>query len=293
MSLTWVSPAGIIIEFSNTSDTYRLISINSGLPDAPVTHMTRQAPYQDGLSRIDTHFEPRIVNFDVMVMAPTFADLEYAVKNLTLALNPMPGPGYLIYTYDDGTEYILYCIRNSPMQQSGVGNDRHRLVSIDLVAHDPFIYSYPSTITYFFAGDPLVYPYEYPFTYPTGTAQQTVMNEGDIASEVTIVLTGAVVNPVITRTWADQYGVITTDSLSFTLTMTAGEVLTITTGFGNNTIRLLHDTGLYDTNPFQYLNPGSTFWRLVTGINTIAVTSTSISAGTITTVETMSKFSGV
>ena len=118
-------------------------------------------------------------------------------------------------------------------------------------------------------------------------------NSGNIAAGVTIVVTGEVVNPIITRTYVDQDGVTVSEALSFTISMAVGEVLTITTAFGEKTIKLLHDNGVYDTNPFQYLDTGSVFWQFVPGDNLVSVTNTSIAAATITSIQTTSKFSGV
>jgi hypothetical protein len=292
--LSWTSPAGTEITFSRDSDTYKLLKNYNGLSTAPITHMTSTAPYQDGATRIDSKFEPRNVSFDVMVLAPTLEDLQWAIRILATSLNPLSGIGTLIYTQEDGSQFVLRCIGNNtpsvdPTQKSAT----HQLVTIDLIAFDPFWYSYPDTITYFGAGTPLTYPYAYPYAYPSSTASQTIQNAGNIAAGVTIVVTGEIVNPVITRTYVDEYGDTISEALSFTLSMAAGEVLTITTGFGEKTITLLHDNGTYDANPFQYLGTGSVFWQFVPGDNLVSVTNTSIAAATITSIQTPSKFSGV
>lgn len=294
MILRWYSPSGVEIEFSRTSETYRLLKAYDGFSVAPITHLTRQAPFQHGATRINSHFEPREVSFDVRVTAPTLEDLQYAIRVLATALNPLPGEGTLVYTQEDGSEYVLYCIgNNTPNVSASDRTGTSQLVTINLIAYDPFWYSYPDSIAYFGAGAPVVFPFSLPWMFPTSTPAQVLTNLGNVATDVTIITSGAITNPEYVRTYTDAYGVTTTETLAFTLTMTAGEVLTITTDPDNLTITLLHDNGTYDANPFQYLNADPAFWQLVPGDNIVGVNSSAISAGTETRIQYASRFSGV
>jgi hypothetical protein len=166
-------------------------------------------------------------------------------------------------------------------------------VTIDLIAFDPFWYLYPNTIEYFGAGVPVVFPYVFPWMFPGSDPSKTLTNLGNVPTGVTIQVDGEITNPSISRTYINSSGVSVTETLAFTLTMTAGEVLTITTEFGNKTITLLHDDRTYDTNPFQYLDSGSVFWQMVPGDNLVTVSSSAIEAGTMTSIEYASRYSGV
>lgn len=294
MKFEWISPAGTLIEFSKDSDTYRLLKAYDGLSIAPITHLTVRSPYQDGATRIDSHFEPREVTIPIMVTAPTLQDLQYAVQALAISLNPLAGTGMLVFTAEDGSEYLLYCIGNvTPAVSPDRRDAGSQLISLNFIAYDPFWYSYPSTMTYFGAGTPLTYPLTYPYEYPAGIATHVITNGGNVASPVTIVISGEIVNPVITRSYTDSSGQVVSEALAFTVSMAAGETMTITTGFGNKTITYLDASGNLYANPFQYLDSGSVFWQLVPGENTVVVTNTSIAAATVTSLETTSRYSGV
>lgn len=291
---TWYSPAGTQIVFSGTSDTYKLLRSVSGLSNPPVTHITRQAPYQDGAKWIDARYEPREISFDIMVQGPTREDVEYAKRVLSTALNALPGTGTLLITQEDGTAYVVYCAgNNTPEYSSTVHGDTYQRATIEFIAHDPFIYAYPNSIAYFGAGTPVVFPYQFPWQFPSSTPKQVCENTGNVSSGVRIVISGEITNPSITRTYTDAEGATVTETLAFTLAMAAGEVLTITTGPGNKTISLKHDDGSYDSNPFQYLNSGYSFWQMIPGENSVEVSSSSIAAGTQTSVEWQNKYSGL
>ena len=293
MKFTWYSPAGIQIEMSKDSDTYRLLLGYDGLSKILCTHITTQAPYQDGVDLIDTHFEPREITIPILVTAPDLENLQIAVRNLTISLNPLAGPGTLVFTSEDGSEYSLTCIgNNTPTISTDTRTGTSQTVTLNLIGHNPFWYSYPSQITYFGAGTPVVFPYTFPWMFPSSTPTQTITNSGDIPSEVVITITGAITNPTISRSYTDRYGTVTTESMAFTITMVDGDVLTVTTAFGNKNITYWHN-GAYDTNPFQYLDTGSVFWSLVPGNNSVSVTESAISAGTTTGIEHFSKYSGI
>jgi len=295
MILTWYSPAGVEIEFSGDSDaTYKLLRSVSGLSNPPVMHITRQAPYQDGAKWIDARYGPREISFEVMVQGPSREDVEYAKRILSTTLNSLPGIGTLKITQEDGSEYTVYCVgNNTPEYSPTVHGDKYHRATIDFIACDPFIYAYPNTITPFGAGTPIVFPYVFPWKFPVSTPAQVCTNTGNVPSGVKIVITGEITNPSISRTYTLASGATVTETIAFTLTMAAGEVLTINTGPGNKTITLLHDTGSYDTNPWQYLDAGYVFWQMVPGENTVVVSSSAIAAGTWTIVEHSSIFTGL
>ena len=295
MKLTYVNPVGNSIEFSSASETYRLLIGMRGFHENPEPlHQITQAPFQNGASRSLTLYEPREIAFNVIVMGPDYEALEQNAQYLGLTMNPLLGPGTLIYTRQDGAEYALTCIGigkcpGDPAEECPTSYK----TTIRMIAYDPFWYSYPTIRTDFGAGTPLVYPYAYDYAYPSNSPTGTITNSGNVAAPVTIIITGAIVNPTITRTYTDKYGVAHSEALAFTLTMAAGEVLTITTGPGNPTITLLHDTGLYDTNAWQYVNADPKFWQLQPGSNLITLTDVSIDAATTMTVYHASCYTAV
>jgi len=295
MDLTYSSPAGIAITFSRTAEVYRLLMGVKGLHEPPeVFHVTTQAPFQNGADRSLSLYEPREVTIPIKVIAPDYQSLEQAGQALALVFDALQGPGTLVYTRDDGEQFSLTCIANGkcPGEPSDETNRSYN-TTISLIAYDPFWYSYPTTRTDFGAGTPLQFPFKFPFKFPTTTPSHTITNEGNVAAPVTITITGEIVNPTITRVYTDKYGAEVSETLSFTLTMAAGEVLTITTGPGNPQITLLHDDSTYDSNPFQYLNADPKFWQLQPGENTVTLTDVSMGATTTMTILHASRYTAV
>jgi len=295
LKVVWYSAAGTSIELSKDSETYKLLVGMRGFHENPEpSHQVTQAPFQNGADRSLTLYEPREVSLPVMVRGPTYQSLEQNGQYLALALNALLGPGTLIYTREDGKEFFLTCIASGkcPGDPSDETPTSYK-TTITLIAHDPFWYSYPIIPTYFGSGAPLQFPFGFPFKFPSTTPEDTITNEGNVAGPVTIQITGAIVNPTISRTYSDKYGTKTTESVSFTLTMIAGEVLTITTGPGNPRITLLHDDGNYDTNPFQYLVADPKFWQLQPGDNEIVLTNVSMGVDTQMIIWHASRFTAV
>ena len=295
MKLTWYSPAGISVEFSKDSEVYKLLVGVTGLHENPKPiHQVTQGPFQHGATRSLTLYEPRTVTIPVRVWGPGYQSLEQNGQYLAMLLSSHLGPGTLVYTRDDGKEFSLTCIADgecpgNPTNQTW--NTYH--ATITLIAYDPFWYSYPISRTDFSAGTPLQFPFKFPFRFPLTTPVEVIVNDGNMASPVTIAITGAIVNPTITRVYSDAYGTPISEAISFTLTMTVGEVLTITTGPDNPTITLLHDDTTYDTNPFQYLNANPKFWQLQPGNNTVTLSDVSIGDDTVMTVLHASRYSAV
>nr|WP_321349811.1 phage tail domain-containing protein [uncultured Methanoregula sp.] len=266
-----------------------------GFGNPPTKHLTSQAPGQHGATRDDTHFDPREISFDVMILAPTLSDLKIAGRALSAALNPADGEGTLLIIDDDGEEYAISCIGNNDPTSSSmsVRTGTQQLVTVNLIAHDPLFSKYPARVIRFGVDTPIRFPFSLPWKFAPSTPRQTITNLGNMQTEAKITITGAIVNPVITRSYTDKYGVVVSESFSFTLTMVAGEVLTITTGFNNKKITLLHDDGTYDANPFQYLNTTPQFFQLVPGDNQLELTYVSMGADTAMAVEISDRYSGI
>lgn len=288
MILRYYSPSGVEIEFSSTSETYKLLKGYAGFGTPPVSHITSRAYGQDGKTLDDTRFEPRVITLDVMMTAPTLGDLKYAGRLLSTVLNPLAGEGTLVVEDDDGEEFSIACIGNSsPTTPSTQKRSTYQQqLTVNLIAHDPMWNTYPSNITSFGAGTPVTFPFSLPWMFPSSSPSHVLTNTGNVAAPVEIILTGAIQNPTITRAYTLPNGSTVSEALGFTLTMDAGDVLTINTGFNNKTITLWDNSeSAYVSNPFQYLNADPVFWQLVPGDNTVTLTDVSIDTATAMTVE--------
>ena len=289
-TITWYSPSGTEVIFSEDSETYKLLLGMKGFSgNPPSADQITQAPFQDGATRSGTLYDPRELSFRVLVQGPTLRSMQQNAQYLSLAFGAHQGEGTLVYKREDGLKYAIPCIANGktpgdPEEESPT----HFKTTIRLIAYDPVWESYPKTRTDFAAGSPLQFPFKFPFKFPSSSPTHTVINAGNVATPIKLTITGAIVNPTITRTYlrtyTDPWGIAVTETvseaISFTLTMTEGEILTITTGPGNPSLSLLHDDGNYDANPFQYLGANPKFFLLQPGENTVSLTSVSMDAAT-------------
>lgn len=286
MIITWQSSGGVEVEFSKDSETYKLLKNYDGFSTAYIEHQTTVAPYQNGSTYLDTRFTDRQIQFDVLVTAPTLTDVQAAVQYLSRLLNPIGGPGILMFEYEDGTTYYINAIgNNTPRVNPGVRGTNYQLVTINLVAHDPFWYSDSQAVT-IGSSTTATFPLVFPFTLPANTATVVATNSGDIEAPVTIIITGDVTNPVLTN-------VTTGKAITFAKDMDANDTMTITTGFGNKTVSYYDYSGGTTVNGFQYLSPASEFWGLIPGDNTLTFTATSIDAATRATCTWQNRYSGV
>jgi len=284
MKLTWTSPGGDSIEFSKDGNTYKLLKDYDGFSTADIAFMTTVAPFQDGVTRLDTRFNPRKISFSVMVTAPSLTDIQQAVLTLVRVFNPMGGPGVVAFEYEDGTVFHLNCsgtISPSPM----IRGTMHQLVRVSLVAHDPFWYT-DSKADSLGASTAATFPITFPITLAGNLAIKTLINYGDIDAAATIVITGDVSNPKVTNVTTGEY-------FSFTLDMDANDVLTVTTGFGNKTITYFDYSASTTVNGFQYLDASSVFWLLKPGENVISFTYLTADPAVTATVTRSDRYSGV
>lgn len=114
----------------------------------------------------------------------------------------------------------------------------------------------------------VTYPVTYPVTYGASSGGSgTATNNGTEAANPTITFHGPLVNPVITN-------VTTGEHLSLSLTLVAGDVVTVDTA--NYTI--VQGTS---TNRMSSLASGSTFWQLQPGANALTFAANTFDTGTV------------
>jgi hypothetical protein len=289
MKLTWYAPSGVEIPFTtDESAIYKFLLNYKGFSSAPVLHGTTNAPYQDGATCIDTKFQPRDISFDIMVQTPTLLDQQAAIQALVAAFNPIIGDGYLVFTKEDGSEYALYCRGrgNTVSLSTGIRSPTLQLVTIDLIAHDPFWYGSPPKLVYFDASTPLVFPFNFPFSLPRNDTTIPLWNYGNISTPVTITISGDIEDPVLHNQTTDK-------SMSINLNMVEGDLLVITTGFGNKTATYTAVSDGTPTNAFQYFDPDSEFWELQPLENMVELSYSSIGATGSVSIQWQDRYSGL
>lgn len=287
MILKWISPDGTEITFSRDATDYKLQRNYSGLSNVPTIHQPTQAPYQDGQTLIDSVLDVREINFEVMVMAADLETLQTQIRALSAAFNPKKGTGILSYTNEAGTEYWCYCIGNrTPTLSTSDRGTTWQRAYIDLIAHDPYWYSGTPKIKYLAPIETDFFPFDISGNFLGWNSASTVMtNDGDVPAPVTISVVGECVDPILTN-------VTTGEAISIDLSMNAGDIFTITTGYGNKTATY-YPSGGASENGFPYLISTSVLWNLALGDNTITLTDTSIASASYISVSWREKYVGV
>lgn len=206
-------------------------------------------------------YGPRQISIQGTVFASDVASLETARQGLqdalrasavTLQLVTNAGGSYIIYTnLLDFEMPITRDLFKSPF-------------TIELLAPDPIIYDgsaspLGTTLPKLTSGG-YVYPVVYPVIYTPGSSPTTVTNSGTAAVYPTITLTGSATNPVITNR---------TTNLFTSLSLTTGPTDVLVIDMRQRTI-LLNGGSVFGSQ-----GAGSAFWSLVTGGNSIALTTSS------------------
>jgi hypothetical protein len=254
--LVFTPASGSAVTFSTTEgEIYKFLRAYDGFSKIPTSHQVIRSPYLDGSFPLNTRIDERMVSFSILITAATQALLDAAILDLTTALNPKLGTGVLTYTQEGGTVYALNCRANNTPSLSTSKGPTWQYATIDLIAFNPFWYNptlTEETLATFAGG--FTFPLTFPYTFGTASETATVTNGGNVASPFTLVFNGEIVNPVMTFTTVKD-GVSTTKTISATLTIAAGDTLTITTGPGAPVVTKV--TSGTATNGFQYIDSAS------------------------------------
>lgn len=299
MQFTYSLPAGGgSITFSRTSSDYRLLKAYNGTAALPVAHQTVRAPYQDGVTRLDTNAIERSVTLEVMVIGSDLEDLQAKIRALATGLNPLAGQGFLYFTQEDGTVYYLKAIPNTtPVLDTQVRSLTYQKATLSFIAHDPFWYTSGTgtSITLSISGHAFFpfYGVTQSVTRPTkhimGSASPrgTANNTGNWPTPISVIIYGEIVDPLLTNVTTGEY-------LSFDGTIASGARLQVTTGYGNQTCRYYTSSAdTTGTNAFSYVNIGSTFFLLSAGTNDLVLTYTSANAPASAIISWESKYTGI
>ena len=293
--LIFTPPSGDAITFNTAvGSTYKFLRAYDGFAKIPTSHQVIRSPYLDVAFPLNTRIDERYISFGIRISASTMPLLEAAILALTEALNPKLGTGVLTYTQEGGAVYALACRANNTPNLSLTSRGRTwQDATIDLIAFNPFWYDPTAevvTLATFTGG--FTFPLTSPFTLGTASEETTIDNPGSVASPFTLVIYGEVVNPNITFVTVKD-GVTTTKTISATLTVAAGDTLTITTGPGAPVITKV--TSGTATNGFQYMDSAADLTtQIEPGENVVSfASSTSIGATAYCTITYYKQYIGV
>ena len=246
---------GISVSFSYTG----IFLINKYDDTASANNWVNTGYGQHGVSYIQTTMNSRTINFSFMVANPDTYDLYTNMSALTWLFNPTDGLKTITVT-NTWHKRVIQAYVSSPLtitdRQGGL-----YFYSVQLTAPYPF-YTDEETQSHVFTS--AIGGFTFPVQFDTGKTfgldahTASILNAGDIPAPVKIILSGsAMVNPKVTL--ADGSFIGLTKSIS------AGEVVTITTEYGNKNITV---NGV-DQN--RYLTTGSSWIQLPVGQSVVSV----------------------
>lgn len=240
---------------------YFLTAID-GLGDLQADTQTQKAPYQDGVTYVDSLLQPRDIPITVTVYDPIQC-YRYR-QQLSQVFNPKLGLGVLKYEYDGGMKCIACIPDGAPTFPSGSQNRTasSQVGTIHLVAPNPYwtdelSVSTPMTA---FIGK-FVLPFHLPAVIGVQGSKQIFTNLGDVPTPVTILFKGPATNPVVTNLTTGEF-------IKINRTLADGDTLTVNTAFGNKRVEITDSEGNV-TNVFNWIDQASTFWNLEVGDNEI------------------------
>lgn len=251
------------IQFGNEKP-FILVNV-AGTGNAEVDVQMQKAPYQDGMTHIDSLMEPREISITALVAAENQEELFQKRAELQSIFNPKMAPGKLIYDYGDNRKEIEATVSSTPAFLPGEERTAvSQLVQIELTCPLPFWLSElmreePMAAFTGLFEFPLEIPDEEGIEMGAQTEQRTVENNGDVSAPVRISFTGPALNPRIQNNTTGEFMQVNQELLS-------GEILHINTAFGKKRVEI-EDAEGERTNAFNWIDLESTFWQLQPGEN--------------------------
>ena len=264
--LTFVNQRGDSVEFSHTS-IYHANKV-SGLSDVRNAIYSISSMGQDG----DTYLGQRIESREIEIVGSINTRNKDHMRELRRALNRVLNPQYsaiLKYEYGDFVRFIDCKVDNAPVfSRKAIFQD----FTIQLLCLNPFWREEKETredIASWIGG----------FEFPTETGGLeiddvekwevgyrqpslivNVFNSGDVKAGIRVDFRaiGIVVNPSILNVGTQEF-------IKFNLTMQAGDVLSIATGYGEKAATLKRSGA--ETDAFRFLDTDSTYFQLEVGDN--------------------------
>lgn len=281
MEIRLINRFGDLIEISEESD-FTLISIEGlGIPDVNIN--ATKSPNQDGETYRNSNLEPRPITIEIELIARGKTDMQNKKRLLNKVINP--AIGQLTFEYiDDSVERSIKGITESTVYgyESNFTDYKQRIL-IDLLCSDPFFRDKADVteeIVTWIGG--LTFPLELPTTFAmAGAKMMNVKNEGDVATPVTVEIYGPANFPKIQVRETGEY-------IRVNKKLTADDVVTITTQFGNKRVEL------NGVNAFNILElPGSTFFDLAVGDNVVELTTLDDSEDTRVRISYRNRYIGI
>lgn len=217
----------------------------------------QRAPYQDGSTVVGSTLAERELTIEGVILD---RDVDQYRRQLVQAFNPK-----LLGTlrYERGTvRRETQCVPELAPAFPSDFSKRYQVFSLTLLCPSPFWlddYTVSEEIVTWIGG------MTFPLVLPTSFAMKgpkviNIVNKGDVETPVRIEFRGPATNPRITNR-------STGDSIQVNRQLLAGDVLVITTDFGNKRVEI------NGVNAFNWIDLDSVFWQLRVGDNVVEYSS--------------------
>jgi len=265
-TLTFRNANNKSVTFSNRKPF--ILTTIEGLDVPDITVQTYKGLKQDGVTYIDNTLNERAISLEAVIIANTYNELAELRRRLIEVFNPKLGLGELVF--DDGLRQLKIpaIIDAAPILPGGSSNqsDRFQRVLITFYCPTPFWQELTENIVNMALW---VGAFQFPLNIPeTGIIMgykeesiiANVVNNGDVPCGIRIEFKalGSVVNPYIVNLNSQ-------DMIKINKTMQAGEIITVTTHFGNK--KVTSEMNGVVNNIFQFVDPASVFLQLDIGDN--------------------------
>lgn len=269
--MSWFDPTGI--EYALNGDAYLFLD-NPGRTGfksiPPMVTTVLNVPLTDGDTPRFTLASPRPLSVHTLIKGSNPTDFEQVRTVLQNGMNPKLGTGYFRCTRTDGTRRDIFCKYSDGFigdESWGVASSVHQELLLGFVAHDPYFYDTLATILTFTATAATnLFPITPLLLSSTSIGSGfSIFNSGDVEAFPVFAITGPGTNPVLSNTTTGR-------SISATITLGSGQVLTIDTGAKTVT----REDG---SNQFGTLSFGSVLWSLAVGQNALTLAMGGAGAG--------------
>lgn len=260
-TLKYINKLGAELEFNNFAPFVLLSFAEKG----KVTVYNNKGMSQDGATYLGSTIETSDKTLEIAIIAEDEEMLIHYRDRFNKIFNPKLGEGYLVYK-DGVKEVKAKCIIDTLPYFSPVNNKINKCL-LTFTASNPFWMDLieSKTEVALWKGD-----FCFDLEIPAATGIEighrepslivNVINNGDVecGMRVEFKALASVTNPSITN-------INTQEFIKINKTIEAGEVITLTTHFGNKKVESIF--GGVSSNAFNYIDIGSTFLQLATGDN--------------------------
>jgi hypothetical protein len=236
----YIAPDGEVYNFDNRVDKF--ITPIGGLGMPPIRYVTQRGPFQHGETLLDYFLEPRLIQVRHRRVSHNRNDFWTHRNDILNHLRPNRqsinslASGQLRKTFPDGrVRDIDVLVEQGPtFDRGGAGWDEWATDDIiRFIAHNPTFYdpTQVSTSFDFSTFEELVFPIDFPIAFFATSFDETdtLVYSGSWLSYPEIIMTGPMNNPIITNT-------TTGEKIELDYNISSGEIVTVTTNYGNKTV---------------------------------------------------------